>query len=342
MNPSPGNTPTSRFEAVIASAVDAIITINSSGTILECNPATTQLFGYSPNELIGNPIETLMPDPYKTNHASYLQNYERSGTPRIIGIGREVNALHQDGHTFPVHLAVSEAWVNGERLYTGIIRDLSERKRLEQDLVTRSERERAELGQELHDVLAQQLTAMSLLAKTLQRKLTQEQSPLEKLAEQVVDVAQQAMEESRRLAHNLYPTELERRGLWVALSELAATQEKIWQTAVKVTRTGPEVDVNRPLARHLYRIAQEAITNSIKHGAAQDIALQVEVTPDELVLEITDNGKGFSADNREGMGLSIMRYRASMIGAQLKVTSELNQGCTVVCSVPYSGEESAS
>ena len=340
MNPTPEPSPTSRFESVIASAVDAIVSINSQGIILECNPATTNLFGFTTEELIGQPIETLMPEPYKTQHASYIQNYEKSRAPRIIGIGREVTALHKNGHTFPVHLAVSESTIDGERLYTGIIRDLSERKRLEQDLVTRSERERAELGQELHDVLAQQLTAMSLLAKTLQRKLAQETSPLEELADQVVDVAQQAMEESRRLAHNLYPTELERRGLWVALSELAATQEKIWQTVVNVTRIGPEVAVDRPLARHLYRIAQEAITNSIKHGAAQDITLQVEVTPSELILEIVDNGKGFSPDNREGMGLSIMRYRASMIGAQLNVTSIPTQGCTVVCRVPYSAEES--
>lgn len=120
------------LEAIYLEAVDAIITIDERGAIESANPATEALFGYELKELVGVNIKILMPNPYQDAHDGYLKNYLDSGKRKIIGIGREVIGLRRDGTTFPIHLAVSEIHVGERRLFAGVIRDLSEFKRLEE------------------------------------------------------------------------------------------------------------------------------------------------------------------------------------------------------------------
>lgn len=120
-----------RLDAVLRTAVDAIITIDEHGTIESANPASEKIFGYAEAELVGRPIEMLMPEPYKSEHAGYLRSYLETGERRIIGTGREVEARRRDGTTFPIELAVSELSAGGRRLFTGIVRDLTARKSAE-------------------------------------------------------------------------------------------------------------------------------------------------------------------------------------------------------------------
>jgi PAS domain S-box-containing protein len=115
-----------RLRAVLETAVDAIITIDGRGTIQSVNPATVRLFGYVAAQMIGQNVKMLMPSPYQEEHDGYLERYLRTGQKRIIGIGREVQARRKDGTVFPIDLAVSE--VEPGKLFTGIIRDISERR----------------------------------------------------------------------------------------------------------------------------------------------------------------------------------------------------------------------
>ena len=117
-----------RLQAILQNAVDAIITIDEEGIIQSANPATTNLFQYQPEELLGQNINLLMPSPYREEHDQYIQNYIRSGVPRIIGGGREVVGRRKDGSTFPMHLAVSELTDCGRRFFTGIVRDITDLK----------------------------------------------------------------------------------------------------------------------------------------------------------------------------------------------------------------------
>jgi PAS domain S-box-containing protein len=137
-----------RVHAILATAVDAVVVIDEKGIIETFNPSAERLFGFTSAEVVGRNVSVIMPEPYRSEHDSYIQNYVRTGQKRIIGIGREVEGRRKDGTTFPVELAVSEAVLADRRIFVGIVRDLSERKRAEKAL-QESNRHLAETLEEL-------------------------------------------------------------------------------------------------------------------------------------------------------------------------------------------------
>jgi PAS domain S-box-containing protein len=120
-----------RLEAILGTAVEGIITIDERGVVDSVNPAAERMFGYAGSEIVGRNVRMLMPPPYEEQHDEYLQAYLRTGRNKIIGIGREVEGLRKDGSRFPLHLSVSEVQLDGARLFTGFLRDLTEEKRIE-------------------------------------------------------------------------------------------------------------------------------------------------------------------------------------------------------------------
>jgi two-component system sensor kinase FixL len=135
-----------RMGAILAAAVDAIIIIDDHGTIESLNKAAERLFGYDSTEMVGRNVKMLMPSPYRTEHDDYLLNYNTTGIKKIIGSGREVVGLRKNGGTFPMDLAVSEVTMGGRRVFTGIVRDITERKRAEEQLLESDARTRAILA----------------------------------------------------------------------------------------------------------------------------------------------------------------------------------------------------
>lgn len=147
MNPEKLTADHQRLLAIINTAIDAIITIDERGVVQTVNPATKRLFLYDDSEVVGQNVSMLMPSPFREEHDAYMKSYVDSGVAKIIGIGREVTGKRKDGSTFPAHLAVSEIKENGNRFFTGIVRDISDLKKAEQEL--------AELNAELEDRVAQ-------------------------------------------------------------------------------------------------------------------------------------------------------------------------------------------
>ena len=135
-----------RMRSVVNHVIDGIITIDERGIIESFNPAAEKTFGYPAAEVVGRNVKMLMPEPYHSEHDGYLANYFRTHKPKIIGIGREVEGLRSDGSTFPMELAVSEYHLAGRRYFTGIVRDITDRKRLERELHQRI----AELAEASH------------------------------------------------------------------------------------------------------------------------------------------------------------------------------------------------
>lgn len=132
-----------RLQAILDTTVDGIITIDEERIVRSFNKAAERIFGYAAEEVVGKNVKMLQPSPYHENHDEYVKNYLRTGKAQIIGIGREVMGRRKDGSTFPLYLAVSEAWSKGKRFFTGILRDISARKRAEETLRASEEKHRA-------------------------------------------------------------------------------------------------------------------------------------------------------------------------------------------------------
>src|SRR5690625_969514 len=139
---------------------------------------------------------------YRIEQYDYNQNYHNTGNKKIIGIGREVMGRRKDGSTFPMYLAVSEVNVNNQRIYTGIIRDITENRRLEQEVLRISEHERHRIGQDLHDGLGQMLTGITLINKSIFKKLEEQEHPLASNVEEVTGLLKEADEFARGLSRN--------------------------------------------------------------------------------------------------------------------------------------------
>ncbi len=317
--PARGRDNEARLRAIIHTVVDGIITIDAHGIIESVNPAAERIFGYKARELVGQNITKLMPAPFSRQHDGYLQRYLRTGKAHIIGIGREVVGLRKDGSIFPLDLAVSEWRLGRRRMFTGVVRDITERKRAEQAIASVTEEERRRFGRELHDGLGQHLTGVALLAKALQSKLAKLNHPAATEARDIADCAGRTLNELKRQAHGLYPVELERHGLTAALEELTSNQRSLFNLRCTFHATGHIPEFDTPSALHLYRIAQEAVHNGVKHGRAKVITVRLERVDTMMSLQVEDDGVGLPARRHtSGMGLTIMRHRAAALGGSIE------------------------
>ena len=325
---------TENLQAILNTAVDAIITIDPRGRIVSANPATQQMFGYTQEELVGHNVSMLMGSPHHEQHDDYLANYMRTGQAKIIGSGREVMARRKDDSTFPVDLVISQFHDRRGKMFTGVMRDISKRKELERHMAESREEERRHLSQEVHDGLGGQMTGVRLLAKSLQNQLQQQGSPFTEAVAELASHIRNAHEQLRAIARGLQPVEVTPDGLEAALGQLAAlTSEQ--SGVVCVFRSLGSVSVSSPShAVHLYRIAQEAVSNALRHASPEAITIDLAAEHGHLRLVVRDDGNGIqqSSDSSQGMGLRTMQYRANQIGATITV-EPADEGGTEVCCV---------
>jgi signal transduction histidine kinase len=214
--------------------------------------------------------------------------------------------------------------------------DITEQKRLERQIQEVSEQEKRRIGQDLHDGLGQYLTGIAFMSRLLQRKLAEKQLPEAVDAEKIATLVNKTVFQARDLARGLCPVELENNGLHAALQDLSATTEKVFNLSCTV-QCDPGVRIaDNNTALHLYRIAQEAINNAIKHGRAQNIVVALVQANANINLAIKDDGVGFpKTDSKSnGIGLRVMNYRAGMIGATLAIESQRTGGTIVHCQLP--------
>jgi PAS domain S-box-containing protein len=332
-----------RLRAIVHTAVDAIVTIDESGVIESVNPATERMFGYSRAELLGRNVNVLMPEPYRREHDGYLAAYVRTGHAKIIGIGREVLGLRKDGSVFPIDLSVSEFSVGGRRMFTGIMHDISNRRRLEREILEASTNEQRRIGHELHDGLCQQLTGISFATEILARQLRDKAPDVLPRVRKLADEVDQTISHARTLARGLNPVEIHAESLVSSLEDLARKVSETFGVSCLFRSEGGDATVRDNLtASHLYRIAQEAISNAIRHGHAKNINLRLCAGAGGITLSVTDDGKGLppgggaaqSRQKPEGIGLQTMAYRAKIINAILDIRPGPQRGVVVTCSIP--------
>ena len=310
------------------------IVLDSAGRIVRFNPAAEDVTGYTFDRVYGQtPWETFVSGEdgllleravhRLVNGAPPMQRegslVTKRGQRRVISWSKTA-LLDTDG-------AVEYVVLSGL--------DVTETKRLEAEVLNIAEREQSRLGHDLHDGLGQHLTGIEFMAQVLQQTLERAERPEAKDAEEITTLIRQAISQTRDLARGLSPVVLQSKGLAVALEDLAASVAK--RHGIQCTcEVAPGCEVKRTdVAIHLYRIAQEAINNALKHGKAKNILVTLKPDGQALELRVDDDGKGLadSAAASKGMGLRVMAYRAGIIGGSLELVQPSGRGVRIVCRV---------
>ena len=328
-----------RLAAILNTAADAIITIDAHGVIQSVNATAERMFGYAAAEMIGQNVKMLMPAPYRDEHDRYLARYLQTGEKHIIGLGREVDGRRKDGSTFPVDLAVSE--VGQLKLFTGLLRDITRRKELEREVVEIASLEQRRIGQDLHDSVSQELTALNMLAGDLAETLRSDPSNASQLVERLVLGLQRSQQELRAVMRGLLPVSVDAEGLMAALSDLANRTQQEGKVTCVFDCPKPVLVEDNLIATHLYLIAQEAVHNAVKHARCRNIRISVE-SNHLLVLRVQDDGIGIPdqpTENHGGLGLRIMRNRAAIIRATLTIEPAKPTGTVVTCALARKNHE---
>ncbi len=344
-------------QAILDNALDGIVTIDERGLIHSFNRAATGIFGYAAKEVIGRNVSMLMPEPYRSHHDGYLENYHSTGVPRIIGIGREVEGCRKGGDVFPMELAVSQISRKGRPMYVGIVRDITERKRVER---MKSEFV-STVSHELRTPLTSISGALALLAAGTLGELPAQ-------AGQMIDIAH---ENSRRLAHlinNLLDMERLAAGKisfdlqpqpLMPLVEQALESIRVYaeqrQVSCRLGECADDVHVRVDGIR-LQQILINFLSNAVKFSPQKGI---VEMTVShgrdgKVRVDVVDQGPGIpqefrarifqrfsqadSSDTRQvegsGLGLAISKELAEGMGGSVGFSSEEGKGACFYLELP--------
>jgi two-component system CheB/CheR fusion protein len=318
-----------RLAAITMDSNDAIIVHDMNGTINAWNRGAHEMFGYSESEAIGKNVSMLNPDAgsltrSKGPHAIPSRSWEtqrRTKDGRILDVWVTATIL-KGAHGEIVAIAKTE-------------RDITTRKELEREVVEIASLEQRRIGQDMHDTVGQELTALNLLVGDLADVIRSNRTGAVKLVKQIIQGMQRVRNDLRTVLRGLLPVAIESDGLTAALSDLA---DRVRQEHSLDCAFESQDSVALPessMATHLYLIAQEAVRNAIQHAQPKRIRISLKVG-DYLVLQIEDDGMGmptYTSENHGGLGLRIMRNRAAVIGATLTVHSNLPRGTLVTCAL---------
>lgn len=353
-----------RIQAVLNTAVDGILTIDERGIIESANPSAGRLFGYDPAELVGRNISMLMPADHAKAHDGYIERYLRTGEARVVGLGREVEALRRDGSTFPAELAVSEVRFGSQLRFTGIIRDITVRKNAEQALLRADAMKDEFLANTSHELrtplngiigIGQSMLdgATGPLSEAQQRNLGMVVASGRRLANLVNDILDFSKLRHETVELHRRPTDLH------ALTELvlAISRTLVGKRALRLFN---RVDARVPLVEvdedRVQQILFNLVGNAVKFTQAGVVEVSATVRGEWLDLTVSDTGAGISAERLEtifesfsqgdgsvareqggtGLGLAISRQLAELHGGSISVTSSVGVGSNFTLSLPLS------
>jgi len=330
--------------AIISSLPIALLTTNQQREIVGANAAAGSLFGYELDELLGRPVETLIPQRFALRHPTHYEKYTADPATREMGAGRDLWARKKDGSEFPVEVALTVLNTVPPK-YLASVLDITYRKKTEELLLQQQQtlesnlqetqatleheisektrlEERQRLGRELHDSLSQNLYGIGLGIRTALAKTQKGADPSEAL-EYCLSLTEASLVEMRALLFRLRPKSLETVPLADVLlshTQAVSARSKL-QVQFKVLgypRT--ELDFDKKYA--LYRIVTEALHNCVKHARARSVDIELECNRGSVVATVNDNGQGFDPEEVvAGHGLAGMRERAESVGGRLTVES---------------------
>jgi PAS domain S-box-containing protein len=349
-----------RFAGIIDSAMDAIITIDEGQRVVLFNAAAERVFGCAAAEALGQPLERFIPARFRAAHAAHIRAFAETGvTSRAMGKLGELSGLRANGQEFPIEAAISQVTVGGVKLFTVILRDITERKAAEEELsrsqeglralAARLQRAREEeairIARELHDQLGRCLTTIKMDLRLIERELSgevtsQSAQALREKAQTIGQAIDETVRTVRRISTELRPGLLDDLGLAAAIEWQAKDFQK--RSGISCALTLPEEDprVSRDEATALFRIFQEILTNVARHAHATKLWVYLGEADGALALEVEDNGVGISPAalaDRRALGLLGMRERAAAFGGTVEIAGAPGQGTTVVVRMPALG-----
>lgn len=340
-----------RSRAIINSAMDAIITIDEAQHIIEFNPAAEQIFGCRAQEVIAQPLDRLIPERFRSAHHHHLKRFGGTGaTMRRMGTSSLLQGLRADGTEFPIDASISRIDVGGRLFFTVILRDLTEREHAAQ-LLDRSHRELGELysamhdvreaertriARELHDELAQWLTALKMDVSWLAMKLPADQIQLVTKTGKMKALVDTTVASVRRIAADLRPPMLDDLGVVAAVENLVHDFSERAGVMVSLDVNFDGHELHDPLATALYRMMQEALTNVARHSGASQVEVAMRIEESVLRVRIQDNGCGIGNAEapQKSFGVMGIRERARTLGGAAQVYSPESGGTVVSIEIP--------
>lgn len=344
-----------RLAGIIRSSMEAIISVDSHQRVIQFNPMAEKLFAWPAGQAIGRSLADFIPERFRPAHEEHVRRFGVTGvSDREMGRQRALYALRRDGSEFPIEASISQVADRGTKLYTVMLRDITERVRAEEAmrhsreelqhlsdsiLVTREE-EKRRIARELHDDLGQRLSAMKMDLAMLGADLKEGRS-IECLLEEVAAmnvVIDETVASVRRIASDLRPALLDELGMLPAIEWLANDCAKRY--GLSVTVDGADADVSEQVAIAMFRIAQEALSNVVRHANATAVHIHVTRAQGQLELQVQDNGIGWDKkpandEPRKSLGLLGIRERARLLGGTVSVDSAPGEGFCLEVKIPY-------
>lgn len=332
------------LESILNSMRDGVVVADSQGNLLHINPAARRLLQIPPNP---GPNLAWLQDPH--GHASKNEAKPLAPENPLMRAARGENVdeaevlLSPENAPEGIWLSVTGRPLRGQegRITGGVIvfTDISARKRLERQIADASNREQRRLGEDLHDGLCQHLVSTAFAARGLASRLAEQKLPEAGDAAKIAELLSASIGQARDVARGLCLVPLETGGLASALEELAARTQAHHGIECQFIEDGQMTNLEETVATNLFRIAQEAVANSVKHGRSTKITITLSARPEQIQLEVTDNGRGIqpATGRARGMGMHLMNYRAKTVGAALQVEAPPQGGTRVTCTVPHAG-----
>lgn len=340
----------SHFRLVSESASDAIITVDEKSSIISVNPAAQKIFGYSTAELNGACLTMLMPEYIRHLHRAGIGRYISTNKKHISWQAVELPGLHKNGHEIPLEISFCEWTRKGTRYFTGIVRDVSERKQAQEALrrtreerLRELERVRTRIAADLHDDIGSSLTKIVILSDVAQQSSSENGVQKESL-DAISTISNELVEAMSDIVWAINPRKDQ-------LSELSHRMRRFASdifTARNIkfqfrTQFDDDLQLGANVRREVFLIFKESVNNVVKHSQCTEATAQFSIEDGRLVLQVKDNGQGFEPTAAGGVpvgagnGLPSMHQRATELGGEFKIMTAQGQGTTVWLSVPLAG-----